>query len=475
MAESSPLVAPIPAGTAVALHPSVRFFGDDLVAGGSPWRLLRLPGASRSVLARWRRGDVVRPGEERLARTLILQGLLVAPRAPISDVDNVDVVIPVHNDADALGHLLDRLADCHVTVVDDGSVDPRRLAALAAAHGATLVRHDATRGPGAARNSGLRATERPFVWFVDCDVILDDALGVLGHLRSALEDPVVAASGPRVRGTPGASARERFEHSFGALDLGGEGGPVRPGGIVPYLPSACLLVRRDAMGDGFDPTLDVGEDVDLVWRLVDRGWLVLYLPHVVVTHPARPTWTRWWRQRVAYGRSSGELARRHGDRLAPLRADRWTLVTWAGLVARAPWLSARTVATLRASVERRLAASAEDPRAVANALVATTVLRAGGPLARATTRTYGPLLWLAALHPRLRPRALAVLAVGTAWRFRGRRPQPSDVVLAVADDLAYAIGVAAGAWRARTWRSLMPAVTASTVTWRDVLGARERP
>ena len=51
--------------------------------------------------------------------------------------------------------------------------------------------------------------------------------------------------------------------------------------------------------------MSAGEDVDFVWRLIDDGWLVRYLSDVAVTHPARPTWAAWWRQRVNYGRSSG--------------------------------------------------------------------------------------------------------------------------------------------------------------------------
>ncbi len=282
---------------------------------------------------------------------------------------------------------------------------------------------------------------------------------------------MVGAAAPRVTGAAGDSPRERFERSFGPLDLGGRAALVHPLGPVPYVPSACLMVRRDAVNDGFDETMPVGEDVDFVWRLVDDGWLVRYVTDVTVTHPARATWGAWWRQRVAYGRSSGELAVRHGARMAPLRSDRWTLTAWSALLVGAPWLSARALVAVRNSLERRLRGSTDDARGVANALIARNVARAGGPLARALTRTYGPLLWAAALHPRLRRRALVVLALGTAWRFRGARARPIDVPIAVADDLAYATGVVQGSWRSRTLRNLIPAITPSSVSWRDALRA----
>jgi hypothetical protein len=127
---------------------------------------------------------------------------------------------------------------------------------------------------------------------------------------------------------------------------------------------------------------------------------------------------------------------------------------------------------VRDSLESRLKTTTEHPRDVAGALVARSMGLSGGPMARALVRTYGPALLVAALHPRLRSRALGVWAVGSAFRYRSTRPRPTDVALGVADDLAYAVGVAVGAWRARSLTSLTPALNPSTITWRQMIGAR---
>jgi len=50
--------------------------------------------------------------------------------------------------------------------------------------------------------------------------------------------------------------------------------------------------------------------------------------------------------------------------------------------------------------------------------------------------------------------------------------RPSDVALGVADDLAYALGVAVGAWRARSLAGVTPTVSSSPITWRELVGAR---
>jgi mycofactocin system glycosyltransferase len=435
---------------------------------------LRLPGGSRAVAERWRGGGEVRAGEERFARTLLQQGLVHLVLPPRGAIDDVDVVIPVRDDAALLATLLARLTGLHVTIVDDGSVDPTAIDECAERFAASLVRLGQNIGPGGARNAGALATKRPLLWFLDVDVEMDDPLDVLGRLQPQFDDPLVGAVAPRIRGGAGATVRERFEQRFSPLDMGARSALVVPAGAVSYVPSACLLVRRDCFGEGFDDTLRVGEDVDLVWRLHDQGWLVRYVAEVEVTHRARATWRRWWTQRVDYGASTGELATRHGTRMAPFRADVWTFVAWLSAVAGRPMIGARVARVARDRLRSRLADTTDDPGKVAGELVGRGMVGAGGPLSRAVVRTFGLFVLSAAVHPRLRRRSLAIFAVGTAWRWRSSRFHLSDVPLAVADDVAYGVGVVKGAWRSRTLRALRPNVTKSTLGLRDVLGLKSR-
>jgi mycofactocin system glycosyltransferase len=412
----------------------------------------------------------VRAGEERFARTLVQRGLLHPVWPADLDVETIDVIIPVHDDVALLGPLLDQLERLHVTVVDDASAHRAPLDECLRGRDVNLVRLEHNRGPGGARNAGLAATSRPLVWFLDADVSLDDATGVLARLASQFGDPLLGAVAPRVRGATGRRARDRFEQRFSPLDMGPRGGLVQVGGPIPYVPSACLVARRSALGAGFDETLRVGEDVDVVWRLGDQGWLVRYVADVVVTHRARETWPQWSIQRVRYGASSAELATRHGNRLAPLRADAWTLVAWSSVLASKPVIGGRIVRVARAILERRLESTTDDAGHAANEVVVKGMIRSGGPLARSVVRTYGPLLLLAALHPKLRRRALALYALGTAWRWRRASVHAGDVALGVADDLAYSVGVFQGAWRTRSATALTPHIVKSSVSLREVLG-----
>jgi hypothetical protein len=99
----------------------------------------------------------------------------------------------------------------------------------------------------------------------------------------------VSLVGPRVAGITGSQDPRWFEEydaAASSLTLGITPGIVRPGAAVAWLPSACLVGRTDAITPGFDAILRIGEDVDLVWRLVDAGQRVRYDPTGEAHHDA---------------------------------------------------------------------------------------------------------------------------------------------------------------------------------------------
>lgn len=449
----SPAEAPIAAGTPVSLADGVTLHDTRYLAGGAPWRLVRLSSRAAQIAERWRDGGDVEAGTEVLARTLIDQGLL-EPRFPLVDVvDDVDVVVVTH-DEPRLAALLAHLHGLHVTVVDDASTDESAVATAVAAAEATLVRLAQNVGPAGARNRGLAATTRPLVWFLDADVDLDDSAGVLARLARHFGDSRVGAVAPRITGPAGSTWRQRFERAASPLDLGRHGGLVRPGAGVPYVPAASLLARRVALESGFDEEMRVGEDVDLVWRLDGAGWLVRYDARVSVTHHARDSWREWFAQRVTYGESAGPLATRHGARLAPLRADVAALTTWSLFFVGRPVAGLAAARRLREEITDRL----DGESRVATSLTLRALTRGLGSSARAATRSYAPLLLVGVLRARTRRRVLALWVLGTLWRWRESRPRPSHVFLGALDDLAYNVGLWRGAWRERSLTALTPEI-----------------
>lgn len=454
------------AGTRLRRDASFEWVADTLVAGGSPWRLVRLSDQGARLVGAWLAGEPVAadPMSGALARRLVDAGIVHPahdPRSP--DPGEVDVVVPVRDDPaglDTLLRVLSRTPSLRVTVVDDGSADEGAIARIARANDATLVRHEVPLGPAAARNAGSSSTTAPLVAFLDADVVPEPDW--LDELVGYFADAEVGAVAPRLRGPLGDSIRERFEVAASPLDLGDQRGVVRPGAAVPFVPSAALVVRRRALGDGFDEDLRVGEDVDFVWRLVAEGWQVRYEPSVVVTHAARPTWRGWVAQRFSYGLSAAPLEARHGDAAAPLRADPRVLGTVGLLLFGRPRAAVGLLSWSAASLSRQLEGVAVrgGSEAAARQLAARGTALAAPGLARGAFRSYGPVLLVAAaaISPLRRPVAtLAVAATAARW-WRAGRPTPSLAFagLSLADDLVYGAGVLTGAVRARRTGALRP-------------------
>ncbi len=84
----------------------------------------------------------------------------------------ISVILPVFNEAENLGPLLDqldslKLADVEVIVVDDGSTDGT--CEVAEKKGVRLVRHPYNIGNGAAVKSGIRSAKGKWLVFMDGD------------------------------------------------------------------------------------------------------------------------------------------------------------------------------------------------------------------------------------------------------------------------------------------------------------------
>ncbi|MDR7303985.1 mycofactocin biosynthesis glycosyltransferase MftF [Haloactinomyces albus] len=426
-----------------------------VLLGGSPLRLLRLGADGARLFDHWVRGEPVGTSaqEHRLARRLISTGLVhPEPSAAAFGPVDVTLVTPVkdnptgvHRLLAATGELADRI------VVDDGSAEPVPGAAL---------RHEEPAGPAVARNSGWRLAHTEFVAFLDSDAVPEP--GWLERILPQFADPAVAAVAPRIRSIPGTTAVARYEAERSSLDLGSRPAVVRPMSRISYVPSAALVVRRSALSgmDGFDANLRFGEDVDLVWRLIERGGTVRYQPDAVVRHDPRPNLPSWLRQRFDYGSSAAPLSVRHPRLLSCARMSRWSAATWALLVSGRP-APALAVATVTAALLPRKLRDRGVPATEALRLAGTGHLGAGRLLAEATRRAWWPLVLAACLFSR-RARMMATAALlpcvldaagkGGGW-----------LALRILDDLAYGAGVWAGCARERTITPLQPQLTGSSL------------
>ena len=454
--------ARLPDGFAVRLAPTVRRRPDGALLGGSPVRLMRLSARAQELLAR--DGVVVRDATSAELAGRLLDGGLAVPELTPRPADDVTVVIPVRDRPEGLARLLRALRDdlattaLPVVVVDDGSRVPVDV------RDATVLRHEVAQGPAAARNTGLRATATAFVAFLDSDCV--PLAGWLERLRPHLDDPRLAVVAPRVVALAGGSGwLAGYETAAGALDMGAEPASVRPLSALSYVPSAALLVRRVALGDGFDETMRVAEDVDLVWRLTGAGWRVRYEPTAQVAHEHLVRVGDWLRRRAFYGTGAALLAARHGSAVAPVVLAPESALAWILAIAggrRGRVAAAGVLAVTSVRLARRLRRPGERLQpGFAAALVLRGQAASGRTLARAVTRHHWPLALAGALvSRRARRGVLAVAAADALLAWWPERHRLGPVRFAVArrlEDLAYGAGLWAGALRARDVRALLPA------------------
>lgn len=425
-----------------------RWDGGRTLAGGSPFRILRLSPKGRELVDRWIDGEPVTTGQS-LARRLVRAGVL-HPRhdhGPFGPED-VTVVLPVHGARPVA--LLTALEGMRVIVVDDGSPEPIPGA----------VRHDAKRGPGAARNTGWRRATTPLVVFLDADTVPQP--GWLEPLLRHFADPEVAAAAPRIRCVPGDSALARYESTRSPLDLGGRPGPVRPGARISYVPTAALVVRTETLHElgGFDESMRFGEDVDLIWRLTESHQ-ARYEPEAVVEHVPRGSWPALLRQRFGYGSSAGPLGSRHGERVAPVRMSLWSLLTWV-LVALGRTRMAALVTGAAAILLARKLDRVGAPVSASLKLAVHGNLGAVRLLLENLGRAWAPLALPPLLATRRGRGVLVLIAARHLLDWRRQRP-PLDplryTLAAIADDAAYGCGVLRGAFREADRSALLPVLT----------------
>jgi mycofactocin system glycosyltransferase len=432
-----------------------------LLVGGSPITAMRLSPRAHELLTTGG-VTVADPDSEHLAERLLATNLGLPELDGVRSVDigELTVVIPVRDRAEQLDRALAALSPLRCVVVDDASSSPAAVARVAARHGATLVALTTNVGPAGARNAGLTRNLTPYVAFVDSDVTMPAA--DLLRLTRHFADPAVVLVGPRV----GAVSRspeprwfERYDAASSSLALGRVAGVVRPGAAVAWLPSACLVARTHALGDGFDESLRVGEDVDLVWRLVAAGGRVRFDPEVEAIHDARPTVCGWLGRKLLYGSGGAGLATRHGDRLAPAVLTPSYAAAGAALLLRRRWSVPLAIA-LSAPGARRLARTLPTP------VAARTAARGLGWAVRQESalllRHWWPLTAVGLRSRSMRRALVTALAVDLGVALHKHRDERDRLDLPTLlagrrlDDLAYGAGLWWGALRGHSLRALLP-------------------
>ncbi len=415
--------------------------------------------------------EVTGPKSAVVARRLLDSGVGNPRPRLLPSLDDVTVIVPLHNNAEGLARLLAALRGHNVIVVDDGSDLPVEIPRNRGTRcRVTVLRHDRRQGPAAARNAGLRAATTDFVAFLDSDVV--PRSGWLEVMLGHFSDPEVALVAPRIVALdPESNALARYEHTRSSLDLGRRESAVQSRGLVSYVPSAAMLVRRRALlaQDGFDETMQVAEDVDLCWRLEQAGWRLRYEPAAHVAHDHRISFRAWFGRKLFYGTGAAPLGERHAGMVTPLSVPFWTVVATMLFATLTKWGLLGGLITLVTALARlrRVFTGLDNSTRIAAIYLARGYFAGIWRLASAMCRHYWPVTMLAMILSRRVRRIAVTMAVadGLADWFTHRDAGGLDPFRYLAykrmDDIAYGTGLWLGAFRARSLESLKPSTPRS--------------
>lgn len=193
-------------------------------------------------------------------------------------------------------------------LVVDNSPDQSALAMVARDFPGVRAISEPVPGLDFARNRALATASHDIVLFLDDDAVAGPGW-VAASARPLLENAMVGASTGRVEPLSLESEGQKMFEANGGFSRGdrrirlpADGGGLLHGRKAPLIAwavsvgSGCsLAVRRDLVLQigGFDPALDLGAalpgggDHDIMWRLLQSGYEVVYEPTAVAWHEHR--------------------------------------------------------------------------------------------------------------------------------------------------------------------------------------------
>jgi GT2 family glycosyltransferase len=248
----------------------------------------------------------------------------IAPYFPLPTVPRVSVVVASYNGAATLKTCLQSLEnlnypDYEVILVDDGSTDNSQSIAVLFPK-VRNIRHGRNQGLSVARNTGIEAATGDIVAFTDSDCRADEdwLFFLVGDLLRS-----------RFTGIGGHNFLPPDDSPTAAAVMVSPGGPAHVmlnDRVAEHVPGCNMAFYRWALVEigGFDPIYrKAGDDVDICWRLQQRGYRIGFSPSGFVWHYRRNTIRAYLKQQGGYGEAESLLERRHPENFNRFGGSMW--------------------------------------------------------------------------------------------------------------------------------------------------------
>jgi GT2 family glycosyltransferase len=206
-----------------------------------------------------------------------------------------------------------------VIVVNDGSTDAT--ADIAREYDVRLISTE-NRGLSSARNTAMEAATGEIIAYIDDDAY-PDPHWLTYYASTFLRTRHAAVGGPNIAPPGDGPVADAVDNA--------PGNPIHvllTDEEAEHVPGCNMAVRKSCLQaiGGFDPHFRVaGDDVDVCWRLQQRGWTLGFSPAAMVWHHRRGSLRTYWKQQKGYGRAEAMLERKW-----PEKYNSAGHVTWAG-------------------------------------------------------------------------------------------------------------------------------------------------
>lgn len=237
------------------------------------------------------------------------------------------VIVCTYNGESTIGECLESIAkieypNFEVIIINDGSNESisEIITKYSYKHGFRLMTTE-NRGLSNARNTGVEAATGEIMAFIDDDAYPDphwlkylaidfmrtNHVGVGGPNIPAIGDGTIAECVSKAPGNP--SHVLISDH------------------VAEHIPGCNMAYRREgllAVG-GFDPQFRIaGDDVDICWRLQQKGLSLGFSPSALVWHHRRNSIYSYWNQQLNYGKAEALLERKWPEKYNGFGNCIWT-------------------------------------------------------------------------------------------------------------------------------------------------------
>src|SRR5581483_9499574 len=258
----------------------------------------------------WAFGLTDRERQEKAALGAIRAAYRITPFPRDYPWPRVSAVVCSHNGARTIARCIEGLKaldypDYEVIVVDDGSTDATP--EIAAQPGVRLLQTGQNVGLATARNLGMEAASGDLIAYIDDDAIPD---------RHWLQYLAYTATTTDCGAVGGPNLPPPHISTVAQCVANAPGGPTHvllSDTDAEHVPGCNLAVWKTKLAaiGGFDPQFwTAGDDVDVCWRLQDRGWRIAFSPGALVWHHPRDSIRGFWRQQRGYGKEEALLERK---------------------------------------------------------------------------------------------------------------------------------------------------------------------